>query len=501
MPGFTVRDVKVAVGGIWLRKPDDLQGHEADDSNRAQPVRVCSVCTDTRKIVPGDLFVALRGPNFDGAEFLADAQARGACALVTSRLPDGFVPRVPTLFVENTLDALGKLARWHRDQHKACVIGVGGSNGKTTTRELVSAVLRARFSVLSNEANENNRVGVPHTLLRLNPHHDFAVMELGTSEPGEIAALCEVTAPQCAVLTCISEEHLEGLGDMQGVLLEEGGLLAALPRDGIAIVNFDDPRCVQAASRASCRVVSYGTDERCEIRASDIRCNRHGTHFVLNNRHEFRLPLHGEHNVSNALAAIAAGWVSGIDMFDMQVALRRVQPVGRRLEYHEWGGVGVLDDSYNANPASTLAAMRTLAKFPCRGQRIAVLGDMLELGHDSERLHREVAWACAHLQVDLVVAVGRRMRAFAEVFDEQFLESGKGAVWRFDSASEAAPHIAAELRHGDVLLVKGSNGMKMNTIVRELEKARATQPEPLRPTCRERPVGDPLPEVLSRPAA
>lgn len=501
MPGFTVRDVKLAVGGIWLRKPDDAQGHEADDSNRTQPVRVCSVCTDTRRIVPGDLFIALRGPNFDGADFLADAQSRGACALVTSRLPDGFVPRVPTLFVEDTLDALGKLARWHRDQHKACVIGVGGSNGKTTTRELVSAVLRSRFSVLSNEANENNRVGVPHTLLRLNAHHDFAVIELGTSEPGEIAALCRVTAPQCAVLTSISEEHLEGLGDLQGVVKEEGDLLAALPRDGIAIVNFDDPRCVEAAARATCRVVSYGTDARCELRAGDIRCNRHGTHFVLNNRHEFRVPLHGEHNVSNALAAIAAGWVSGVDMFDMQTVLRRAQPVGRRLEFHDHAGVGVLDDSYNANPASTVAAVRTLAKFPCGGQRIAVLGDMLELGPGSERLHREVAWACAHLPIDLVVAVGRRMRVLAEILDEQFLESGRGAVWRFDSAAEAAPHVAAEVRKGDVVLVKGSNGMKMNAVVQQISRHHGSEHEPLRPTCRERPVGDPLPEVLSRPAA
>ncbi|MBK8206201.1 MAG: UDP-N-acetylmuramoyl-tripeptide--D-alanyl-D-alanine ligase [Planctomycetes bacterium] len=502
MPGLLVRDVKLAVGGIWLRRPDGVDGHEAEESNRTAPVRVCSVCTDTRTIVPGDLFVALRGPNFDGAEYLADAQAKGACALVTSRIPDGFVPRVPTIIVEDALTALGRLARWHRDQHKACVIGIGGSNGKTTTRELVSGVLRSGFSVLSNEANENNRVGVPHTLLRLNEHHDFAVIEMGTSEPGEIAALAKVAAPQCAVLTSISEEHLEGLGDLDGVVREESELLACLPRDGIAIVNFDDPRCVTAAERADCRVVSFGTDSRCELRADDIRCNRHGTHFLLNGKHEFRLGLHGEHNVMNALAAIAAGWVSGVNMFDMQTALRRAMPVGRRLEYHEIGGVGLLDDSYNANPASTCAALRTLAKFPCSGQRIAVLGDMLELGPASERLHREVAWAGTAHAVDLVVAVGKRMRALAEIYEEHFLETGKGAVWRFDTSEEAAEHVIAELRAGDVLLVKGSNGMKMNRLVAALRKQHgAAAPEPLRPTRRERPVGDPLPEILSKPAA
>jgi UDP-N-acetylmuramoyl-tripeptide--D-alanyl-D-alanine ligase len=504
MSDLTVRDVKLAVGGIWLRRPPDAGGREPEDSARTPPIRVGQVCTDTRRLVPGDLFVALRGPRFDGAEFLSEAQGRGACALVTSRLPDNFVPRVPTIFIDDTLVALGRLARWRRDQHNACVIGVGGSNGKTTTRELISAVLRSRFSVLSNEANENNRIGVPQTLLRLNHQHAFAVIELGTSEPGEIAALTRIAAPQCAVLTNISEEHLDGLGNLNGVLAEESELLACLPRDGIAIVNFDDPRCVKAAERANCRVVSFGRDPRCELRADDIRVNRHGVHFLLNGRHEFRLSLQGEHNVMNALAAIAVGWVSGITMFDMQVALRRAEPVGRRLQSCEIGGISVLDDSYNANPASTAAALRTLGQFPCEGQRIAVLGDMLELGDAEDRLHREVAWLGTTQPVDLVIAVGRRMRALAEVYEEHFLEARRGSVWRCDSADDAAEHLLAEVRTGDVVLVKGSHGMKMNRVLDALT-TRFGRPETqsIRPTSRERPVGDPLPEVLSerRPAA
>lgn len=492
MPG-SVEDIRLALGGIWLRR----FGDEAS-------VAFGRICTDTRRILPGDCFVALRGVNFDGAEFLQAAQDKGAAVLVTSRLPNGFVPRVPTIFIDDTLSALGRLARVHRDAHKACVIGIGGSNGKTTTRELAAAILRSRFNVLSNQANENNRVGVPQTLLRLNEHHDFAVMELGTSEPGEIAALSAIAAPQCAVLTNISEEHLDGLGDLDGVLREESELPAALPRDGIAIVNFDDARCVKAAERANCRVVSFGTDERCELRAEDIRCNRYGTHFTLNGRHEFRISLHGEHNVLNALAAIAVGWVSGVDMFDMQVALRRAQPVGRRLECREFGGVLVLDDSYNANPASTCAALRTLAQFPCEGQRIAVLGDMLELGERSEQLHREVGYFGTTQAVDLVVAIGARMAALAEVYEEHFLETGSGAVWRFATAEEAAAALVDEVQDGDVLLVKGSNGMKMGGIANALrDRYGETMSERMQPTSRERPVGDPLPELIStrRPAA
>jgi UDP-N-acetylmuramoyl-tripeptide--D-alanyl-D-alanine ligase len=498
MPVWTVRDVKLATGARWVRRPNDAQGRESGDSSLSLPVGVGAVCTDSRNLVPGDLFVALRGERFDGADFLATAQAAGAAALLTERLPDGFTPRVPTLLVPDALTALGRLARWHRDQLKACIVGIGGSNGKTTTRELTSSILRSRFSVLQNPANENNRVGVPQTLLRLNDRHDFAVVELGTSEPGEIAALCKVAAPQCAVLTSISEEHLDGLRDLEGVIKEEAELLARLPRDGIAIVNFDDPRCVKAAERANCRVVSYGTDDRCELRAEEIYGNRYGTHFLLNGRHEFRIPLYGEHNVWNALAAIAVGWVSGVEMFDMQLALRRSVPVGRRLEYIDLGGIGVLDDSYNANPASTCAALRTLGQFPCDGQRIAVLGDMLELGPNSEEYHQQVGWYGTAQPVDLVIAVGPHMRALADAYEEHFLELGRGVVWHFNEAAEAAAHLVDEVRDGDVVLVKGSNGMGMHSLVRALKDAYG-EPENaprIRETRRELPVGDPLPETI-----
>jgi UDP-N-acetylmuramoyl-tripeptide--D-alanyl-D-alanine ligase len=505
MHNMTVQDVRLAVGGEWVRRPDDADGREAEDSARALPATFGAVCTDTRRIVAGDVFIALKGDNFDGAEFLAQAQARGARCIVTHRVPAGFAAKVPTILVKDSLKALGRLARGYRDQQRAVVVGITGSNGKTTTREMTSAVLKRNFTVLQNCANENNRIGVPQTLLRLSDRHEFAVIEMGTSEPGEIAELARIGGPTCGVLTSISESHLNGLGDLDGVIAEKGELLAALPRDGIAIVNFDDPRCVRAAERANCRVVGYGTDKRCELRAGDVRSNRLGTHFMLNGRHEFRLPLHGEHNVLNALAAIAVGWVGGVNMNEMQLALRRIEPVGRRLEYREYAGIGMLDDSYNANPASTCAALRTLARFPCDGLRIAVLGDMLELGPNSDRLHREVAYLGTTQPVDLVVTVGSRMRAVAEVYEEHFLQTGQGCVWRFDTAEEAAEQLLGECRANDLLLIKGSNGMKMNRIVDAFRKRYdAESLMPIKPTRRERPVGDPLPEILRssrKPAA
>jgi UDP-N-acetylmuramoyl-tripeptide--D-alanyl-D-alanine ligase len=505
MHDMTVRDVRLAVGGKWVRRPDAADGTEAEDSARALPVQVGAVCTDTRNLVPGDVFIALKGARFDGADYLAEAQRRGARCLVAERVPDGFVPNVPMLIVRDSLKALGRLARVYRDAQRACVVGITGSNGKTTTREMASAILKRHFTVLQNAANENNRIGVPKTLLRLSDRHEFAVIEMGTSEPGEIAELARIAGPQCGVLTSISESHLSGLRDLDGVIAEKGDLLAAVPGDGIAIVNFDDPRCVLASKRANCRVVSFGTDMRCELRADNIRANKYGTHFMLNGRHEFRLPVHGTHNVLNALAAIAVGWVGGVDMCDMQLALRRIEPVGRRLQYLEFAGIGLLDDSYNANPASTCAALRTLGAFPCEGQRIAVLGDMLELGGQSERLHREVAWLGTTQPIDLVVAVGPHMRALADVFNEHFLEAGRGCVWHFDDSAQAAEHLLAEVRGGDVMLVKGSNGMKMGRVVEAFRNRYDRESlMPLRPTRRERPVGDPLPEVIAsarKPAA
>lgn len=498
MHDIPIAEARLIVGGRWARRPDDATGKESEDSSRAVAVTFGAVCTDTRKLVQGDLFLALRGDKFDGAAFLPQAEIAGARVLVTEKLPDGFTPRVPVILVDNALEALGRLARAHRDRQKACVVGITGSNGKTTTRELTSAILRSQFEVLQNQANENNRVGVPQTLLRLNQHHDFAVIEMGTSEPGEIAALAHIAAPQCGVLTAVAESHLQRLGSLDGVMREKGDLLAALGRDGIAIVNFDDARCVRAAERANCRVVSYGTDARCELRATDLRANRFGTHFVLNGKHEFRLPLHGLHNVSNALAAIAVGWVSGIDIPVMQLALRRVEPVGRRLEYHDVAGIGLLDDTYNANPASTRAGLRTLAAFEVRGQRIAVLGDMLELGEHSARLHRELAEYAGTLNLDLVLAVGPEMVNLAAVLEDRFAATGRGAVWRCKDSAEAARLIIEEARANDLVLVKGSHGMRMD-VVSDALKARHGVSAPgavMRPTLREQPVGDPLPARL-----
>lgn len=495
MREMSVKEIKLAVGGEWALRPTA----DSSDSQRAALLWARGVSTDTRTLVAGDVFFALTGPNFDGANFLEAAQKKGACALVAQRLPEGFKPVVPTIIVTDTQTALGRLATASVQALKACVIGIGGSNGKTTTRELCFAVLNRRFTTLENHANENNLIGVPLTLLRLSERHDFAVAELGTNQKGEVARLAAIARPRCAVLTSISEEHLEGLGDLEGVLNEEAALLEALPRDGIAIVNFDDLRCVRAASRACCRVVSYGTDERCEIRASNVHMDREGTHFTLNDRYEFDLPLLGAHNVLNALAAIAVGWVSGVDIRDMQAALREVEPAPHRLEYRQFGGIGVIDDSYNANPASMCAALRTLAKFPCKGARVAVLGDMLELGAHTERLHREVGAFATTLAPDLVITVGEQANAIGDALEEHFEAAGQGAVWRCKDAAEAAAELMRELRDGDVVLLKGSHGMKLERITQALRlKFATTLPaRVMRPTLREMPVGDALPETIA----
>jgi UDP-N-acetylmuramoyl-tripeptide--D-alanyl-D-alanine ligase len=230
MHDMTVRDVRLAVGGKWVRRPDAADGTEAEDSARALPVQVGAVCTDTRNLVPGDVFIALKGARFDGADYLAEAQRRGARCLVAERVPDGFVPNVPMLIVRDSLKALGRLARVYRDAQRACVVGITGSNGKTTTREMASAILKRHFTVLQNAANENNRIGVPKTLLRLSDRHEFAVIEMGTSEPGEIAALC----PDRRAPVRRADQHQRKSpvrpGDLDGVIAEKATCSRPFPR-------------------------------------------------------------------------------------------------------------------------------------------------------------------------------------------------------------------------------------------------------------------------------
>jgi UDP-N-acetylmuramoyl-tripeptide--D-alanyl-D-alanine ligase len=363
--------------------------------------------------------------------------------------------------VPDTLAAYGELAGWYARLHSLSrVIAVAGSNGKTTTRTLTHAVLSTAGETLQNEANENNLVGVPKTLLSITPQHRFAVVEIGTNQPGEILRLSAILRPDAAIITNIAEEHLEGLGGMQGVFDEESSVLTQLPSGGVGILNGDDPWSELARNRTARETVTFGFGRRCHVRASDWSPTPSGSVFQVNGMHEFRLKLPGRHNVMNALSAIAAGWVCGLPVESMQSAIARVTPVRMRSELQDIAGAGVLVDCYNANPGSVRAALEALDSLPQRRQRILCLGDMLEMGVHAGPLHLGLADSVVAAKPDLAVLVGQHMRALG---DE--LESRGVVVLHFGTSEEAAPTVAAEVRSGDLVLVKGSRGMRMERIV------------------------------------
>lgn len=461
MPNYRIQDVRIACGGRWLDGP---------------PTGSCvatGVSTDTRSLLPGEVYVALRGDNHDGHAFLAAARDRGAaCAVVAQGAVDpGAFQGMACIVVPDTLTAYGDLAKWHgTNAGLARRIAVAGSNGKTTTRTLVAEVLASAGPVLQNDANENNLVGVPKTLLRLDRHHANAVIEIGTNQLGEIPRLCEILAPHVTILTNIGEEHLEGLGGIEGVLEEESASLRTLGADGVAILNGDDPLSLQARMRARCEVVNFGFDSRSHVRASDFQTSPEGSRFTVNGVHHFTLPLSGRHNVMNALAAIAAGWVCGIDVEAVQAALASVHPVKMRSEIKDIAGVRVIQDCYNANPGSVVAALGMLESMPHSGQRIVCLGDMLEMGVHAEAAHLRLADAVIQVHPDLAIMVGPHMGGLGRV-----LERAGVPVWHFTDACAAGESIVSELRAGDTVLVKGSRGMRMERITEVFAKRLTSQ--------------------------
>ena len=457
---FTKDELAAATGGHWTGTP---------------PASVAGVSTDTRTLPEGSLFVALRGERFDGHAFLPEAAARGAAAAVVD---DRFDPTegVPgpagRLVVPDTLRALGAIARLHRSRFQLPVVGVTGSNGKTTTREMIAAILATRGKVLKTEGNLNNEVGVPLTLFGLDASHSAAVVEMGMSHPGEIARLAAITLPQVGVVTLAAPAHLEGLGTVDAVADAKAELYAGLPPGGIAIANADDPRMLKRAQASARRMITFSGSKgrRGDVVVLEIvSSGEDGLRFVLGvgNR---ELPVHipglvGPHNASNAAAAAAAAIALGCTDREITRGLAAVRPVGRRLRLERLpSDVALLDDCYNANPASMSAALATLAGIAGTGRRaVAVLGDMLELGAFEAEAHRALGAEVARSGVKVLAAFGPRSRETAEAARAAGLDA-----FHTEDVDALVRWAKAALAPGDALLVKGSRGMKLERLVEAL---------------------------------
>ena len=450
-----------------------------------QPVRQISL--DSRSIRSGDLFLAMKGERFDGHDFVGAALSRGAAgAIVRDSYNVGPLAIKPNpkrlapfiLGVRDPLFAYQQLATHHRSRFDIPVVAVTGSNGKTTTKEMVASVMAHRWRVLKTEGNLNNRIGVPQTLFRLNGRHEGAVIEMGVDHVGQTTRLCEIVRPTIGVITNIGPDHLEFFGSMEGSAQSKAELLDLLPPDGTAVLNADDPYYDYLAARAICRVVSFGFSSKADVRATDVKSDgRNGTIFRLllpgKVRHTIvRMHVQGDHNVTNALAAAAVGAVLGLPGAVIAQGLSRFRPAAMRSQVFVSHGVTVINDCYNANPASMKAAVQLLAQRGAGRKKIAVLGDMLELGSNAVPLHEEVGTFVAQRGIDQLVACGTLGRSLAEGAGRAGLD--RRNIILAPDAAVAVTAVKAIVKPGDVVLVKASRGMKLEQVAQALQGTKRT---------------------------
>jgi UDP-N-acetylmuramoyl-tripeptide--D-alanyl-D-alanine ligase len=430
---------------------------------------ITDLSTDSRTVQPGDLFVALSGENFDGHNFVNDAFLRGAAgAIVEQKWSGKTPPDFALLRVPDTLVAYQQIAAQHRRSLGIKVVAITGSNGKTSTKDFTASVLAHRFRVAKTEGNLNNHVGLPQTMLEATARHQIGVWEIGMNHPGEIAPLARLAQPDVAIITNIGIAHLEFMGTREAIAQEKGNLAAAVPASGTVILNRSDEFADAIAQRTPARVVFAGID-RGEVRAHEIVQTAEGAEFtVLEGAHRCHavLPVPGMHMVQNALLAIAAGRVFGLSLEECTAGLAAAPITKARLEIKNVGGVQFIDDSYNANPDSTKAALRTLVELETDGQRIAVLGQMAELGAESVKGHREVGQVAASLGIDRLITLGPGSAEIAGAARAAGLTNSTMVA----SAKEAADLLCTVTHPGDLILVKGSRSARTERVLEEFAK-------------------------------
>ena len=449
MKPFLLSDALRAVNGRWV-------GDE-----KALSATVTGVTSDSRDIAPGALFIALKGSRVDGHDFMAQCLERGAAACLTEREPRE--NERPAIVVGSTLRATGALAGWYRARFDIPVIGVTGSVGKTTTKEMVAAVLSRRFNTHKTQRNLNNELGVPWTLLRLEDEHQVSVVEMGISDFGEMRRLTAMVRPTIALFTLIGDAHLEFLGDRPGVLRAKSEIFEGMTEDGLAVMNGDDP--LQAAFRPNMRKVTYGLSEGSDVRGECVKnLGEDGLRLTVRHggaRFEVHIPAFGSHMVYAALAAAAVGLELGMTEEEIAEGIGGFETVGDRARVLHAGGLTVISDCYNSNPNSCRAALDSLAALP--GRRVCVLGDMLELGPRSAELHAGLGEHAVRLGIEKIVACGPLSRQIAEG-----ARRAGGEALYFEDKSALLDAIGDIVRPGDCVLVKASHSMAFEQVVQKL---------------------------------
>ena len=439
-----------------------------------------AISTDSRTVTEGALFIALKGERFDGHHYAIEALKRKAGGVLIEEDKAGDIrwngyQTKPVIAVKDTLHALGDIAMNRRRKFGMPVIALTGSNGKTTTKEMISACLETTFSVLKTKGNFNNLIGLPLTLLNLTEKERVVVLEMGMNVPGEIRRLTGIAEPDVGLITNIQSAHLEGMGSLEKIKEEKGELFRRMRKDGTIIINQDDPRVVALGEEFQGQKITFGINHASDVMAREICLKgREGTSFVLvleEEEREIHLPLLGKHFVYNALAAIATASLFGIEQGKAIGTLEKFQPFPMRMEILSLGsGRTLINDAYNANPSSMELALQTLSEVKGEGRAIAVLGDMLELGEFTEEAHRQLGKRLAELPIDLLLAIGEKAPVVVEFAIREGMAHERARV--VESHSDAVIILREDSRKGDWILVKGSRGMRMEKVVEGLKKRR-----------------------------
>jgi UDP-N-acetylmuramoyl-tripeptide--D-alanyl-D-alanine ligase len=461
---WTTREILEATGG-------ELLGGDVNTS-------FAGVSIDSRSISDRDVFVAIVGDSHNGHAFMEDVIQRGVCGVVIEKNTAGDFPiadwqtrRVSIVAVDDTTRALGDLAAYHRKRAAASVAAITGSNGKTTTRQLTAAAMSRQFSTLSTAGNKNNEIGLPLTLLNLQPEHQWAVVELGTNSPGEIARLAEICSAEIGVITNIGPAHLEGLGSLDGVMREKGSLLNKLKPNGRAVLNADDPRIRKLAAQTDKDVIFFGLSNAAAVRAEQIKETAAGISFTMvlpEERDSVALNICGHFMVANALAAAAVGYLAGLSAHHIKTGLESFRPAAGRMNIvHTQKGIHIVDDTYNANPNSMQAVIMTLKELSADNRSILISGDMLELGENAESLHKEIGTLAAASGIRKIYVTGEFAEAVAAGAREAKMRDSDIFT---GTKAQIIDDLKSNLTSGDWILVKGSRGMAMEDVVNHLKR-------------------------------
>ena len=449
---FTVKEIAEIIGGVVL----------CGDEN----TRITNVKFDSREVGEGTLFVPIRGAKVDPHDFIEDCFKKGAAAALTERDTVKYTDK-PYIRVENCLSALQKLSAYYRQSMKAKLIGVTGSVGKTSTKEMIAAALSKGFDVMKTQGNRNSQIGLPITMFEISPYNDIAVIEMGMSEFGEMDRLCDIAKPDIAVMTNIGKAHIENLGTQENILEEKFKITKNFDENGVLFLNGNDPLLMTLYNKQPFKTLSFGLTPDCDCYAENIRTDGFDTVFTCrfgDVKTELKIPALGQHSVMNAAAAFAAGIYLGLDVHTIQQGLLTYKNAPMRQQIHKLSDFVLIDDSYNSSPEAAKVSTDVL-KSIAKGKTIAVLADMLELGDEAEIEHYNVGKHLASRGIDVLIAIGQ----LSENTARGARENGCGCVVHFNDNDSAYEYLSGIIERNCTVLVKGSRGMHTDEICKKMK--------------------------------